>query len=177
MSALPARPRRLSLLSTGELDRARVLDTLVNNLDGMAYRCLLDASWRMIFVSQGCLALTGYSADELVHSDAICWEDITYPLDWGRDRLRAALAERGIVGASPDGHSEHVPSLPVRGEIDIVGAGDSVSANLLAALAAGATLREAMELANLAASIVVHQLGTTGSASVAQLRQLGFGGR
>ncbi len=85
------------------------------------------------------------------------------------------LAERGIVGASPDGKSEHVPALPVRGEIDIVGAGDSVSANLLAALAAGATLREAMELANLAASIVVHQLGTTGSASVAQLRQLGFG--
>ena len=85
------------------------------------------------------------------------------------------LAERGIVGASPDGQSEHVPSLPVRGEIDIVGAGDSVSANLLAALAAGASVREAMELANLAASIVVHQLGTTGSASVTQLRQLGFG--
>ena len=84
------------------------------------------------------------------------------------------LAERGIVGASPDGQSEHVPCVPVRGEIDIVGAGDSVSANLTAALAAGATLREAMELANLAASIVVHQLGTTGSASVAQLRQLAF---
>ncbi len=95
MSALPARPRRLSLLSTGELDRARVLDTLVNNLDGMAYRCLLDASWRMIFVSQGCLALTGYSADELVHSDAICWEDITYPLDRARVRsqIESAVAQ------------------------------------------------------------------------------------
>lgn len=86
------------------------------------------------------------------------------------------LAERGIVGALPDGQSDHVPSLSVRGEIDIVGAGDSVSANLTAALAAAATLREAMELANLAASIVVHQLGTTGSASVPQLRQLCFGG-
>src|SRR6185436_13232782 len=84
------------------------------------------------------------------------------------------LAERGIVAAAPDGTSEHVPSLPVRGEIDIVGAGDAVSANLITALAAGATLREAMELANAAASIVVHQLGTTGSASVAQLRQLGL---
>lgn len=82
------------------------------------------------------------------------------------------LAERGIVGASPDGTTEHAPSLPVRGEIDIVGAGDAVSANLIAALAAGATLREAMELANLAASVVVHQLGTTGSATVSQLRQL-----
>ena len=95
MSALPARPRRLSLLSTGELDRARVLDTLVNNLDGMAYRCLLDASWRMVFVSQGCLALTGYSADELVHSDAISWEDITYPLDRARVRsqIESSVAE------------------------------------------------------------------------------------
>jgi rfaE bifunctional protein kinase chain/domain len=85
------------------------------------------------------------------------------------------LAERGIVGASPDGQWEHVPALPVRGEIDIVGAGDSVSASLITALAAGATLREAMELANAAASIVVHQLGTTGSASVQQLRDLLFG--
>jgi rfaE bifunctional protein kinase chain/domain len=84
------------------------------------------------------------------------------------------LAERGIVGALPDGQTEHVPAVPVRGEIDIVGAGDSVTANLTVALAAGATLREALELANAGASIVVHQLGTTGTASVAQLHELLF---
>jgi len=82
------------------------------------------------------------------------------------------LAERGIVGALPDGQTDHITSLPLRGEIDIVGAGDSVTANLTAALAAGATLREAIELANAAASIVIHQLGTTGTASVEQLREL-----
>ncbi|MBL9136373.1 MAG: carbohydrate kinase [Verrucomicrobiales bacterium] len=81
------------------------------------------------------------------------------------------LSERGVVGALPDGTLEHVPALPVRGPIDIVGAGDSVTANLTAALGAGATLREALELAMAAANIVVHQLGTTGSASVAQLRE------
>ncbi|MDB6033212.1 MAG: ADP-heptose synthase, bifunctional sugar kinase/adenylyltransferase [Verrucomicrobiales bacterium] len=80
------------------------------------------------------------------------------------------LAEKGICGARPDGKAEHVFALPVRGEIDIVGAGDSVTANLTASLAAGAELREALELANQAASIVIHQLGTTGTASVAQLR-------
>jgi len=79
------------------------------------------------------------------------------------------LAERGIVGALPDGTSEHVPSYPVQGPIDIVGAGDSVTANLTTALSAGATLREAMELAMAGASVVIHQLGTTGTASVAQL--------
>jgi rfaE bifunctional protein kinase chain/domain len=82
------------------------------------------------------------------------------------------LSEEGILGASPDGSVEHVPTLPLRGEIDIVGAGDAVTANLVAALSAGATLREALELAMLASSIVIHQLGTTGTASVSQLQEL-----
>lgn len=85
------------------------------------------------------------------------------------------LSERGIVGAQPDGITAHVPSLPVRGPIDIVGAGDSVTANLATALAAGASLTEAMELAMAAAHLVIHQLGTTGTASVPQIRaRLGF---
>lgn len=82
------------------------------------------------------------------------------------------LAEQGIVAASPDGQTVHVPALPTRGPIDIVGAGDAVTANLAAALAAGASVPEAVALATLAASIVLHQLGTTGTASVSQLREL-----
>ena len=82
------------------------------------------------------------------------------------------LSERGILGASPSGEVEHVPALPVRGEIDVVGAGDAVTANLAGALAAGAGLREALELANAASSIVIHQLGTTGTASVKQIGEL-----
>ena len=82
------------------------------------------------------------------------------------------LSEQGIVGADAQGGTERLPALPVRGEIDIVGAGDAVTANLTTALASGATLREAIELANAAASIVIHQLGTTGTASVPQLRGL-----
>ena len=82
------------------------------------------------------------------------------------------MAERGLVGASPEGAVEHVHALPLRGPIDIVGAGDSVTANLALALAAGATLREALELAALASSLVIHQLGTTGTASIAQMQAL-----
>jgi rfaE bifunctional protein kinase chain/domain len=82
------------------------------------------------------------------------------------------LAERGIVGAGPDGSVEKLAALAVRGEIDVVGAGDCVTANLTAALAAGASLREALQLANAAASIVVHKLGTTGTASVAEIKGL-----
>jgi rfaE bifunctional protein kinase chain/domain len=89
-------------------------------------------------------------------------------------KVFVTLADRGIVGANPALEAEHVPALPVRGEIDIVGAGDAVTANLTAALAAGGSLREALEIANAAASIVIHQLGTTGTASIAQIRELLF---
>ena len=82
------------------------------------------------------------------------------------------LAERGIIGASPDQAPEHIPAFPVSGPIDVVGAGDSVTANLTAALAAGADAREAMTIAMAAASIVVHQLGTTGTADVGQVASL-----
>lgn len=82
------------------------------------------------------------------------------------------MAERGLIGALPDGRNEHVTALPLRGAIDVVGAGDSVTANLATALAAGAELREALSIAALASSIVIHQLGTSGSASVAQMSAL-----
>ena len=82
------------------------------------------------------------------------------------------LAEHGMVGATPESATHLAPALPVRGEIDIVGAGDAVSANLCAALAAGAEVQEALELANAAASVVIHQLGTTGVATVGDLAGL-----
>jgi rfaE bifunctional protein kinase chain/domain len=82
------------------------------------------------------------------------------------------LAHRGILGALPSGEVYHLPALPVRGPLDIVGAGDAVTANVTTALASGATLPEALEMGDLAASIVIHQLGDTGTASVAQLRKL-----
>ncbi len=82
------------------------------------------------------------------------------------------LAERGIVGAAPSRPAQLMPAHPVRGPIDIVGAGDAVMANLTTALAAGAELVEAMELAMAAASIVIHQLGTTGAADEKGIRSL-----
>jgi bifunctional ADP-heptose synthase (sugar kinase/adenylyltransferase) len=82
------------------------------------------------------------------------------------------LAEQGILGAFPTGEVQHVPALPLRGPIDIVGAGDAVTANLVAALASAATLREALEMAMAAASVVIHKLGTTGTASREESRRL-----
>jgi rfaE bifunctional protein kinase chain/domain len=75
------------------------------------------------------------------------------------------LAARGIMAAEASGQTFHLPALPIRGPIDIVGAGDSVTANLTATVAAQGTLQEAAAMAMAAASIVVHKLGVTGTAS------------
>lgn len=116
-------------------------------------------------------ALTGENLRDLAHVKSTAAK-------LAREHARPVfitLAERGIIGADANGHTEHIPASPVRGEIDIVGAGDAVTANLTAALAVGATLREALELAMAAASVVIHQLGTTGTASVEQIRAPLFG--
>lgn len=49
-------------------ERERQLQILMDNLPGMAYRCLYDPDWTMKFVSQGCTKLTGYEPDELVNN-------------------------------------------------------------------------------------------------------------
>ena len=82
------------------------------------------------------------------------------------------MAEKGLLGAHPDGSLFSAPALPLRGPIDIVGAGDCVTANITAALAAGADLQESLCIAAMASSVVIHQLGTSGSASVQQMQAL-----
>ncbi|GAB4124819.1 MAG: bifunctional ADP-heptose synthase [Acidobacteriota bacterium] len=78
------------------------------------------------------------------------------------------LAEEGMAGY--DGvQMVRLPGVPVSGPIDPVGAGDSASAALAAALAAGASLGEAMQLALLAASVTIRQIGTTGVATPEQI--------
>jgi rfaE bifunctional protein kinase chain/domain len=66
---------------------------------------------------------------------------------------------------------EHVPTVTVSGEIDIVGAGDSTMAGLMSALCSGATPNEAALIGNLVASITIQQIGTTGTATPAQVRE------
>ncbi|NES03270.1 MAG: hypothetical protein F6K22_10670 [Okeania sp. SIO2F4] len=50
------------------LESQRTLTTLMSNLPGMAYRCLNDSHWTMIFVSQGCYSLTGYLPQDLTNT-------------------------------------------------------------------------------------------------------------
>jgi diguanylate cyclase (GGDEF)-like protein/PAS domain S-box-containing protein len=72
-----------------ERDQKRLLSTLLDQLEGMVYRCRNDASWTMEFVSVGCLALTGYSPDDLLLNNRISYDEITHPED--RERVRAEI--------------------------------------------------------------------------------------
>jgi sugar/nucleoside kinase (ribokinase family) len=66
----------------------------------------------------------------------------------------------------------HIPGYCVGGPIDSVGAGDSTSAGIACAYAAGASLAQAAAFGNLIASITVQQLGTTGTATPGQVRAM-----
>lgn len=67
-------------------DTGRMLRTLLGNLDGMVYRCRDDADWTMEFVSEGCRALTGYDAQDLLLNKRLSYLSIMHPED--RDRVR-----------------------------------------------------------------------------------------
>jgi rfaE bifunctional protein kinase chain/domain len=82
------------------------------------------------------------------------------------------VGEKGILIADPvRGEEVAVPGYPVRGPIDVVGAGDSTSAGIACAAASGLTPPQAAAFGSLVASITVQQIGTTGTASPAQVRE------
>lgn len=89
---------------------------------------------------------------------------------------RPVFLTRGPSGISVyDGHEcRHFPALPVRGPIDPVGAGDATSAGIVASLCAGASLWEAAQIGMRVASVTLHKLGTTGTASPEEVRALPF---
>jgi len=90
------------------------------------------------------------------------------------EQLLLTLGERGMVLAGRDG-SLHRIAATAREVYDVVGAGDTVTAYLAAMLAAGASAREAAEVANLAAGVEVGKLGAA-SVSADEVRQA-FGQR
>ncbi|PKL18545.1 MAG: hypothetical protein CVV49_05565 [Spirochaetae bacterium HGW-Spirochaetae-5] len=73
------------------VERERELSTLLGNLPGMAYRCINDRNWTMLFVSQGSLELSGYDPEELAGSSGVSWNDVIHPDD--RDRVWVEVQE------------------------------------------------------------------------------------
>jgi D-beta-D-heptose 7-phosphate kinase/D-beta-D-heptose 1-phosphate adenosyltransferase len=74
------------------------------------------------------------------------------------DNLLVTLGSEGMLLVTKDGRTTHIPSI-AREIFDVSGAGDTVTAWLGTALAAGAALREAAQLANYAAGVEVAKPG------------------
>ncbi len=63
------------------LESRRSFSTLLSNLPGMAYRSLNNKEWTMLFVSHGCLKITGYTYEELLHDKNHAYVNLIHPED------------------------------------------------------------------------------------------------
>jgi PAS domain S-box-containing protein len=74
----------------------RSKSVLLSNLPGLAYRCSFDHDWTMQYVSQGCLTLTGYPPESLLHNRDLSYNDLISPeyreVLW--NKWKQILAER-----------------------------------------------------------------------------------
>jgi D-beta-D-heptose 7-phosphate kinase/D-beta-D-heptose 1-phosphate adenosyltransferase len=74
--------------------------------------------------------------------------------------LTVTMSEKGIQIVGPEGMEDYHSAARAREVFDVSGAGDTVIATLAASLAGGLQLHTAVDLANLAAGIVVGKSGT-----------------
>ncbi|MBQ9343958.1 MAG: bifunctional hydroxymethylpyrimidine kinase/phosphomethylpyrimidine kinase, partial [Kiritimatiellae bacterium] len=78
---------------------------------------------------------------------------------WNAENVVITLGPQGMLLVTRGRPPRHVPTR-AREVFDVSGAGDTVIAALVAALASGARFQEAAELSNYAAGVVVGKLGT-----------------
>jgi ketohexokinase len=76
--------------------------------------------------------------------------------------LSAAWGDQGAWASESDGTLHHVPAVVPPLVVDTLGAGDTFNAGMIGALAAGRSLREALETACRLAGSKVGQVGLTG---------------
>ena len=69
--------RRQAQEDLKESERSK--SVLLSHLPGMAYRCLYDKDWTMLFVSEGCFELTGYLPEKLLFNRYLTFNDLIDP--------------------------------------------------------------------------------------------------
>jgi PAS domain S-box-containing protein len=71
--------------------------SLISNIPGIAYRCLMDEHWTMLFMSDAVLGITGYAPDDFIGEGAtVDLAEITHPEDEARNwnEVLASVRER-----------------------------------------------------------------------------------
>ena len=59
----------------------RRLASLMDSLPGIVFSCASDPEWSMTYLSEGCLALTGYTSEELIGNRSLSFDAITHEKD------------------------------------------------------------------------------------------------
>jgi PAS domain-containing protein len=98
--------RRAAEEALRESERSRAL--ILSHLPGMAYRCRFDPDWTMEFVSEGCVALTGYRPDELIGNRVISFGSVIAPAyrdpvwaEWEKIVARDGREKSVVLGFHP----------------------------------------------------------------------------
>jgi diguanylate cyclase (GGDEF)-like protein/PAS domain S-box-containing protein len=71
-----------------------MLNKVVDNLKGMVYCNIYDEYWTMLYVSNGCIGLTGYSPEQLINNQTISFEEVIVQeyRAYVRDEIAKAVA-------------------------------------------------------------------------------------
>ncbi|HET8654922.1 MAG TPA: D-glycero-beta-D-manno-heptose-7-phosphate kinase [Longimicrobiaceae bacterium] len=141
----------------------RVIRTALAAAEARGLPVVVDPKFRHVFEYRGATVLkpNAFEIGAALGTSARAHED-----EWleearerfGCEHLLVTLGEEGMALRTADGTTFRVPTV-AREVYDVSGAGDTVTACLAVALAAGAEIREAAVLANYAAGIEVGKPG------------------
>lgn len=79
------------LLTNALVESERMLNTLIDNVPGMVYRCKNEPHYLMEFVSEGCLKITGYKPNQIENSLEVSFGALIHPDD--RKRIWEEIQE------------------------------------------------------------------------------------
>ena len=91
----------IAMESSRVYESERRLATLMSNLPGTAFRCRNDfPTFTMEYMSEGCLEMTGYEAEDIIDNNKFCFFDIVHPDDLSK--LMAENEETLLVDSPLD---------------------------------------------------------------------------
>jgi PAS domain S-box-containing protein len=78
------------------IETQRKLNTLIQNLPGMVYRSKADQLWAFDYVSDMCMQVTGYKAEDLINNNKLCYYDLIHTDDKKKiyDLVKVAIEEK-----------------------------------------------------------------------------------
>ena len=90
----------IALESSRVYESERRMSTLISNLPGTAFRCRNDFPvFEMEYMSEGCLEMTGYPPEDIIHNNKLCFFDIVHPEDLAKleeDNIETLLVDKPL---------------------------------------------------------------------------------